>query len=145
MPFKQVPRILLLNHFRLIEYWKLLIKLSVKKRVNTVNIRKYVIFFLVVIFCILTSSRTIQAKTPSVTDCIQGEVDCADETEKVNASKLENVDDKEQIGTKTGESTFFSLIRMLVALLLVLALIYLLLKFLHKRNRLFNQIGRAHV
>lgn len=98
------------------------------------RIRKHVIFFLVITFCIYPSIGTIQAETPFVTDCMQNGVDCTDETEKTNIKELERKDDQ------AGESTFFHLVKMFFALLLILALIYLLLKFLHKRNKIYSQV-----
>ncbi|WP_249869774.1 flagellar biosynthetic protein FliO [Oceanobacillus saliphilus] len=73
---------------------------------------------------------------PNVTDCLAGEADCEDDA-VVDAQETNNalLTESESPG-----SLIFELIKMFFALLLILALIYLLIKFLNKRNKLFNQV-----
>lgn len=82
--------------------------------------------------CFIGFGLHVSAETPNAKECIEGNVDC-DELESENSNE-----------TKTSEddngSLVFDLIKMAFALLLVLALIYLLLKFLSKRNKIFSQV-----
>lgn len=76
----------------------------------------------------------VSAEEPNAKECIDGKVDC---------NELENNDSKEtdKAGSEdNGGSIVFDLIKMVFALLLVLALIYLLLKFLNKRNKIFQSV-----
>ncbi|MFC4023139.1 flagellar biosynthetic protein FliO [Oceanobacillus longus] len=93
------------------------------------------------IFCIslfsLVICFTVQTEAaPNVTDCLDGEVDCG---EPADTSNEENNNDLLADTESTG-SLAFELVKMFFALVLVLALIYILIKFLNKRNKLFNQV-----
>jgi len=77
------------------------------------------------------------AATNSVTDCMKDETNCAetdDSTNQTEESHNDIVGEEENSG-----SLVFELVKMFFALLLVLALIYFLLKFLNKRNN-FNRV-----
>ncbi|MFC4557128.1 flagellar biosynthetic protein FliO [Virgibacillus kekensis] len=78
----------------------------------------------------------VAVASPNVSDCLEGKKECteADQQESGNAGDEERV-----AGASTG-SLIFNLVKMAFALLLVLGLIYLLLKFLNKRNKLFQQV-----
>lgn len=76
----------------------------------------------------------VSAAEPNAKECIDGNIDCNEiENDNPNGTNIE---------ASKGEngSLAFDLIKMFFALLLVLALIYLLLKFLSKRNKIFNQV-----
>ncbi|SES75425.1 flagellar protein FliO/FliZ [Oceanobacillus limi] len=74
----------------------------------------------------------IEAKEITADECL---VDCEEEGQVTNDS-----DEKEESFGKDNNSLAFDLVKMFFALLLVLALIYLLLKFLNKRNKLFSRV-----
>lgn len=88
----------------------------------------------------LTSfSGVVQAKEPHVTDCLEGNADCSEEDEgNTNAAETDQEETISEV-TNTGP-LIFDLVKMVFALFLVLGLIYLLLKFLSKRNKLFHQV-----
>lgn len=79
-----------------------------------------------------------QAATNSVTDCLGDEANCTETDNSTNQTE-ENTNDSVMEEESSG-SLAFQLIKMFFALLLVLALIYFLLKFLNKRNKLFSQV-----
>ncbi|MGJ9458870.1 flagellar biosynthetic protein FliO [Oceanobacillus sp. CF4.6] len=88
------------------------------------------LFSLVVCFTVPTEAA------PNVTDCLDGEVDCGESADISNEENNNDLlTDTESIG-----SLAFELVKMFFALVLVLALIYILIKFLNKRNKLFNQV-----
>lgn len=74
------------------------------------------------------------ADEPNAKECIEKN-DCND-LENKDSSTTKNADVSEE---KSGSIVFY-LIKVFFALLLVLALIYLLLKFLNKRNKAFQQV-----
>lgn len=91
-----------------------------------------------IILCCLSFGLVsdVSAASPNAKECINGDIDC---------NELENQDDNlndTNIDASTDDngSLVFDLIKMVFALILVLALIYLLLKFLSKRNKIFNQV-----
>lgn len=94
------------------------------------------------ILIITSFSTVVDAKTPYVGDCLGEDAgsECLEEEESIDADDTENDEQtvlSEQMSTG---SVFFNIIRTLFALVLILALIYLLIKFLSKRNKLFNQV-----
>lgn len=76
----------------------------------------------------------VSAEEPNAKECIDGKVDC-NELQNDNSKGTSTDQDEEKSG-----SIVFSLIKMFFALILVLALIYLLLKFLNKRNKMFQKV-----
>lgn len=98
------------------------------------------ICFISIIFLFIFSGIVqVQAKQPNVADCLENKADCPDKTEK---DQNEKKTDQEEVmpEVKNTGSLIFDLIKMVFALFLVLGLIYLLLKFLKKRNKLFHQV-----
>ncbi len=91
----------------------------------------------------------VQAETPSipnVSDCLEEGADCPDEepssindTENETNEESNGNGNDEVVGGSTGP-LFFDFIKLIFALLLVLALIYFLLKFVNKRNKLFSNV-----
>ncbi|MEC5422681.1 flagellar biosynthetic protein FliO [Virgibacillus sp. C22-A2] len=79
----------------------------------------------------------VAAKPMNVVDCLEEDVDCLDGSFSTDGegSQTEQLIESESTG-----SLLFSLVKMFFALLLILALIYLLLKFLSKRSKLFHQV-----
>lgn len=73
-------------------------------------------------------------------DCLGGENDCK-EDEITNNELEENENESDLLANNNRPSSMaFELVKMFFALLLVLGLIYVLLKFLKKRNKIFNQV-----
>ncbi|MCC2249270.1 MAG: flagellar biosynthetic protein FliO [Bacillota bacterium] len=98
-------------------------------------------------FCILltiilfsfTVSIKVDAATKSVTDCLEKNADCEQPAE----SSTEDGDTEKSTLLSTEEDTeplWVNFIKLFFALALILGLIYLLLKFLKKKNALFNQV-----
>jgi len=98
------------------------------------------ISFISIIFLFVFSGIVqVQAKQPNVADCLENKADCPDGTEKDQNGKKTDQEEVMPEVKNTG-SLIFDLIKMVFALFLVLGLIYLLLKFLNKRNKLFHQV-----
>lgn len=94
---------------------------------------------------IIDSSALTQAKTPYVGDCLGEDVDpeCLEEEEEGPIELDESENTEQTVLTDQDNNTgslIFSIIRTLFALLLILALIYLLIRFLSRRNKGFNQV-----
>src|SRR5690625_4195057 len=78
-----------------------------------------------------------EAQTPSVNDCLEEDAECEEE---VTPSAEDEDETAPVAGFNDSNSLVFDLIKLFFALLLVLALIYIMLKLLNKRNKMFNQI-----
>lgn len=108
---------------------------------------KIVMKKLLVSLCLITtliivdSSTLIEAETRYVGDCLGEDAgsECLEEEESTD----ETENDEQTVlsdETRSTGSIVFGVIKTLFALLLILALIYVLIKFLSKRNKLFNQV-----
>ncbi|ASN05716.1 flagellar biosynthetic protein FliO [Virgibacillus necropolis] len=76
----------------------------------------------------------VSAAAPNAKECIEENLDCDKlEKEGSNGTRIEASENE-------NGSLVFDLIKMVFALLLVLALIYVLLKLLNKRNKIFQQV-----
>lgn len=75
----------------------------------------------------------VSASEPNAKECIDGKADC-------NELETKTPDETNKETSEENGSIVFYLIKMVFALLLVLALIYLLLKFLNKRNKIFQAV-----
>lgn len=94
-----------------------------------------------IVFLFLPFMLNIQvfAAAPNVKDCIEGNADC----EKLDGDSSENEEDAgDTLASNGEEKTSFAvdLIKMVFALVVVIGLIYALLKFLNKRNKLFSNV-----
>lgn len=89
------------------------------------------------VFIIAFPSDTL-AKPVHVLECPDDDdAECLE-----NISKLDEIESEEEqvLEVKKSESIFLKILQTFFALLIVLALIYLLLKFLGNRNKLFTQV-----
>ena len=75
---------------------------------------------------------------PNVAECVKDEVDCEEPTDSVNETEENNND--LLVNTESTGSLAFEIVKMVFALVLVIALIYILIKFLSKRNKLSNSV-----
>nr|WP_156289075.1 flagellar biosynthetic protein FliO [Oceanobacillus salinisoli] len=100
------------------------------------------IFYFISIYSVLFSlliPSEIYAAPPNVMDCLEEEENC--EEADVQEAELElNEGDLLTDDTDNNGSLFFDLIKMFFALLLVLALIYIVLKLLNKKNKISQQV-----
>ncbi len=99
-----------------------------------------VVFSLLSLFLFLIVTELDVAAAPkSVNDCINDEADC--ESTETNGAEKENNEDKTALLDKDTDADplWLSFVKLIIALLLVLGLIYLLLLFLKRKNALFNQ------
>jgi flagellar protein FliO/FliZ len=94
---------------------------------------------------LMVSPYTVYADGDTVKDMFdKGEP--TEQEEKVDPTNDQSPNFEEGNGSNTGDealdngSLAFDLIKMVFALFLILALIYILLKFLNKRNKIFNQV-----
>ena len=101
--------------------------------------RKYS-FIILCMFVIFFGNVEIHsfAKDKNVKDCIETDEDCIEEVEQP-AEGLQSTNE-DSIENIQSTSLIFNVIKMIVALLLVLALIYVLLIFIKKRNKLTQQV-----
>ncbi len=90
----------------------------------------------IIAFIFTASNPVIIEAGPSVEKCLEEEADCTQSETTPNETKS-----NEESGGMSNGSLLFNLVKMFFALLLVLGLIYLLLKFLSKRNKLFQQVN----
>lgn len=75
------------------------------------------------------------ADEPNAKDCIEGTVDCPEQEHPL----LDGLDDESDEAITSNTNLGFDLLRMFLALGLILALIYVTLKFLNKRQKLFQK------
>lgn len=102
---------------------------------------KYRIVSTLIIAFLFTASTAVQVSAATVDEWLK-ESDSKNEEkmDELDSSDAEAEQNETDAAVNNNGSLLFDLIKMFFALLLVLALIYLLLKFLNKRNKLFQQI-----
>jgi len=114
------------------------------KRVKIVKKKLFIALCLTIIILLFDFSTVIQAKTPYVGDCFGEDVspECLGEEEPTEINEDNRDEDTTSVLVEQNEagSLAFSIVRTVFALLLILALIYILIKFLGKRNKLFSQV-----
>ncbi len=93
------------------------------------------ICFLLMFLSVPFTTETL-AKDANVTDCLKDETKCADDVAPTDL----DADGAKDAEIKGNGSLILDLVKMVFALLLILTLIYVLLKFLNKRNKLFQQV-----
>src|SRR5690625_1017509 len=140
MQFKQEQKTLLSNHSKLIEYSRLLIKHLSKKRVSMLNRKNQTIICVLLSIFIWGFSTPIYAETSFLNDCIDENPDCIKELDTYPENDQEIKQDENSMTAFKSDSLGFSLFRMILSLLLILGLIYLVLRFLNKRNKMFDQV-----
>lgn len=99
---------------------------------------------IIITLCFIGFSNPIQADPAFVSDCLGEKADTEDckeesEAEEHSEEKADENDDILSEKVSTG-SLIFSFVKTGLALLLILVLIYFLLKFLNKRNKMYNQV-----
>ncbi|AIF66386.1 hypothetical protein GZ22_06915 [Terribacillus saccharophilus] len=97
---------------------------------------------LVVLLHLILSPVSAEAAA-SVEDCLKEGAAQSDECKDMNeaGNQQENTPPVDSADSAAGgTSTFLNLVKLALALVVVLGLIYVLLKFLNKRNRLFQQV-----
>lgn len=104
------------------------------------NVKKTTFFAIVAFFVLMTIFSPTYAEPKNVLDCIENEAECEDADQIGEPFPLNDSNDgvllqEESVGTT---SLFFNVIKMLVALLFVLGLIYGILLILKKRNKLLQ-------
>lgn len=103
----------------------------------------YTAMFVFTMLFLFNFTSHAAAKDPTAYDCLENKANCEDDIKDSGSeTELETDQNKTEQLPEFGKSSslFLSLVKMAFALLLVLALIYLLLKFLRKRNKLFHQV-----
>lgn len=104
------------------------------------NKKFYIVLFLTSLFFLSIVTQPVYAEQPSsVLDCLENEEDC--EEEQIESPEETNdTNDGDLVGGDSFQSTslFFNVLKMIVALLFVLALIYGIVLVLKKRNKLMQ-------
>ncbi len=99
---------------------------------------KKICFYLLMVFVFSAIAQPIAAAPANVLDCLENNQGCEEELNEAPGGQERG---EETAGeSPAGGFLLFDLVKMFFALLLVLALIFLLLKFLNKRNKLFQQV-----
>lgn len=111
-----------------------------------VKIKSTTTFVLLSLLFVILFTYPVNAEQANVLDCLENEADCEEELE-------DELDDKETIegsNEKNSEedlvgndsfkasTLFFNIVKMIIALLFILGLIYVILLFLRRRNRLLQ-------
>jgi flagellar protein FliO/FliZ len=99
---------------------------------------KLLIVLMVLGSIIAYTSPIVVKADKHVMDCINQEEDCLGEVGQPEKVTPKN---KNEINGMGQGSLFLNIVKMVIALLFVLALIYCLLLFIKKRNRLFHHVG----
>lgn len=97
---------------------------------------------LLLVLHVAVSPVTVSAAA-SVEDCLKEDAAQTDACKDMNeaGNQQENTPTTDTADSAAGgTSTFLNLVKLALALVVVLGLIYVLLKFLNKRNRLFQQV-----
>ncbi|WP_412975451.1 flagellar biosynthetic protein FliO [Ornithinibacillus sp. 179-J 7C1 HS] len=89
---------------------------------------------------LLVSPSNVYADGDKVSDWYDNENDSEQELDGSDTNSPDNSNQQPVSEVSENGSLAFDLVKMVFALFLILALIYLLLKFLSKRNKLFNQV-----
>jgi flagellar protein FliO/FliZ len=89
-------------------------------------------FLICFIFFATVSPLDVNASPENVIDCLETKENCDEEVPNEKPSENENMFSEDS----SQGSVLFDLIKMFFALILVLALIYIVLKFLNQRNKL---------
>jgi len=115
------------------------------KRVKIVKKKLFIALCFIIIMSLFEFTTASQAKTPYVGDCFGDDVgpECLEEEDSKDIDEDKTDDDTTPpvlAGQNQTGSLVFDIIKTVFALLLILALIYILIKFLGKRNKLFNQV-----
>ncbi|QDP40187.1 flagellar biosynthetic protein FliO [Radiobacillus deserti] len=106
-------------------------------------LKKIILCFL--LFVSITSFVQVEA-APSVTECFKNPEKCdTDQGDSVEDKEGEQQEDQDAITNVQDESgqesnLFFTFIKLILALGFILALIYFLLKFINKRNKMFQRV-----
>lgn len=100
----------------------------------------FFIAFLASLFLLMVVTTPVYAKSNSVLDCLENDTDCEEEQINRPVDKDESNNEEELVGGDSFQSTslFLNMIKMIVALLFVLALIYGIVLILRKRNKLMQ-------
>lgn len=94
---------------------------------------------LVLVLC-LFGYNPIFAASPNVMECLEGDAECP-ELNELSDRQNNSVDTSKEPGVSEDHQSFaLDFIKMIAVLLLVLALIYFLSKFINKRSKLFSQV-----
>lgn len=104
--------------------------------------KKWILISLV-IFIVLLQPQFVLAADKPVSDCLNDDEDCVEETDGTETNEEDTQNTSEQLlgdNTMAPSSLALNIVKMVFALLLILALIYTLLWFLKKR-RTYEKVG----
>src|SRR5699024_2267691 len=103
----------------------------------TVNIRNYYILLLLLLLLSILFVSPVMAQPTNVLDCLENGENCEENGDEVVNPDESNDDQTDLVGNESfkASSLFFNIIKMIVALFFVLALIYMILLVLRRRNR----------
>lgn len=102
--------------------------------------RRTIICFFITFF-IISFSNTIHAETTFVDDCLDENPDCLKELDTTDEIDEENNEENTLMRSIETDSLTLSIIKTVFSLLLIVALIYIVIKFLSKRQKLPGQVN----
>lgn len=102
-------------------------------------VRKFSFIIISSILLVCMTSTFLSAEVRNVKDCLEGTEDC----EELNQQPTGEMDESNEVveNDSLSSSLVFNFIKMIFALLLILALIYVILNFIKKRNKLFSNVN----
>src|SRR5699024_6844750 len=101
--------------------------------------KRYYLFVVFPLIYFLLFVNPVEAQPVNVLDCLENEEDCEKENDS-NIVEMDETSNSTLVGNDSFKesSLFFNVIKMIVALFFVLALIYVILLVLRKRNKLLQ-------
>ena len=103
---------------------------------NSLNKKIWVFVILIVWLSWFPHPYDVSIASPNVQDCLENSEDC--EEENFDQDKDSNKENDFLTENNSNDSLLLNVIRMVFALFLVLALIYIAIRFIGKRNNLLN-------
>ncbi|WP_179107166.1 flagellar biosynthetic protein FliO [Sediminibacillus massiliensis] len=100
--------------------------------------RLFIQIILVFTVGLAATSYQVSAAAPNVDDCLGSDMEeCVPGSEQEQPAQS---DDRPLADSESGQSLFISFLKLGVSLAFVLALIYFLLKFVNRRNKMFQKV-----
>lgn len=99
------------------------------------------LFLLIALLLMMFATYPVKAEPVNVLDCLENEEDCEEEEAETGVIETDESDNNgDLVGNDSfkASSLFFNIIKMIVALFFVLGLIYVILLFLRRRNKLLQ-------
>lgn len=101
--------------------------------------KKKICIYVIITLIFMNTYITVHAEPLNVTDCLEDEEDCS-ELNQSPPEEINSDDSNSQVSSMESSSLVFNIVKVVFALFLILLLIYVLLKFLNKKNKMFHKV-----